>query len=34
VPNFDMRFETEDDAFELYRKYAEKAGFPIKKNEN
>ena len=32
VPNFEMCFETVEEAYEFYRSYAEKAGFPIKWN--
>jgi hypothetical protein len=33
VPNLEMTFGSFDEAYEFYRKYAEKAGFPIKKNK-
>ena len=30
VPKVGMFFDSEEEAYELFRKYAEKAGFPIK----
>ncbi|CAL5082383.1 unnamed protein product [Urochloa decumbens] len=32
VPNFDMDFDSLDDAYEFYRRYAELSGFNIKRN--
>ena len=32
VPNFEMSFESFEDAFLFYKKYAGRVGFPIKKN--
>jgi hypothetical protein len=33
VPNLEMTFGSFDEAYEFYRKYAEKASFPIKKDK-
>jgi hypothetical protein len=33
VPNLEITFGSFDEAYEFYRKYAEKASFPIKKNK-
>ena len=32
APNLDLSFESLDRAYEFYRSYVEKAGFPVKKN--